>query len=191
MTGAVATQSLGRRNATRLNRLLAKGGEVALRRTFKHHHPPEKLVVDLRAKYMILCELRRKNVIDESQWEKISLAHGAEPNSDTFDFALLCILMVNVFSLPSVPSATDVSEMANIIQLKSLYDELKTCVSVDKQTYITKCQEISTILKNLGLSQEEMDGLKGCSGEKQEVLGGVASLLGQFSLYNCCIFFNR
>lgn len=210
LTGAFATQSpltscLGRRDTTRLNRLLVEGGEAALRRTFKHLHPPEKLVDELKDEYIytFLRELRRKNVIDESQWEKISPAHGAEPNSDTFDFALLCILMMNVFSLPSVPSETDVSERANIVKLKAIHDELcKMGVSVDEQTYITKCQEISTILENLGLSQEEIDRLKEHSEEEQypdgssevkhqgactlkEVCGGVASSPGQFSLHNC------
>lgn len=180
-TGAVATQSLGREDATRLNRLLVKGGEVALRRTFKHHHPPEKLADDLKgAMYNHLRELRRQNVIDNSQWEKIFPEHGAKRNSDTFDFPLLCILMMSVFRLTSVP------EIANIIKLKGLHDELKTCVSVDEQTYNIKRQEISTILKKLGLSQEEIDGLK----EEGEVLGGVASSLGQFSLFNCWLFFN-
>ena len=206
LTEAGATQSpltsyLGRKNATKLNRLLKKGGETALRRTFKRLHPPKKLKANLNANHTFLRELRRKNVIREHQWEKMfGPAHGAKPDSDTFDFALLYILMTCVFNLPSVPSETDVSERANIVRLKALHDELCIMgVSVDEQTSISKCQEVSTILENLGLSQEEMFHLKErCEKEKnphglpeeeeEEELGGVASSPGQFSLHNCWLF---
>ena len=163
--------SVEKTNGAKLRRLLIDGGATILRNVFDSYHPPANLAADLNANYLTLHNLLKKNVLHTAQWDQLFPPGGAAPDSRTFDFTLLFLLLTNICGLsppPSgwhiKPSPSDPSTEANLARItffcNDLYDYVSSTTSVDSHNFTCLWQEISAGLVDLGLNQEEIDRLK-------------------------------
>lgn len=112
-------------NYARLCRLLVDVGTQALRDTFDAIHPPANLHTILTAKKTMLQPLRKRKVINATQWGMLFPAIPSSVSSANFDITLLMVLLRNVCSLhppttgwDTLPSVTDVSHAADIARVK-------------------------------------------------------------------------
>ena len=163
--------SVEKANGNKLSRLLIDGGTTVLRNVFDSYHPPKTLSVNLYANYSILSNLRRKKILNGSQWEKLFPPGGGHPSSKNFDITLLFLLLSNICGLyppPSgpwhkMPPASDTSREANLTRVKfyrnELYGHLAT-TGIPTPEFIVKWQEVSSVLVSLGLNQSEVDRLR-------------------------------
>ncbi|CAH3015670.1 unnamed protein product [Porites evermanni] len=163
--------SVEKTNGNKLSRLLIDGGTTVLRNVFDSYHPPKTLSVNLYANYSILSKLRRKKILNGSQWEKLFPPGGGHPSSKNFDITLLFLLLSNICGLyppPSgpwhkMPPASDTSREANLTRVKfyrnELYGHLAT-TGIPTPEFIVKWQEVSSVLVSLGLNQSEVDRLR-------------------------------
>ena len=106
---------------TGLCRLLVDAGTQALKDTFNAIHPPANLQSVLAANKATLQSLRKRKVINATQWGKLYPVIPSSVSSSDFDTTLLMILLRNLCGLPSpaagwdtLPTATDVSLEADI-----------------------------------------------------------------------------
>ena len=113
-------------NYARLCRLLVDVGTQALRDTFDAIHPPANLITILTAKKITLQSLRKRKVINATQWGKLFPAIPTSVSSAHFDITLLMILLRNVCNLHSpatgwdtLPAVTDLSREADIVRVRS------------------------------------------------------------------------
>ena len=134
-------------NYARLCRLLVDAGTQALRDTFNAIHPPANLQSVLAANKATIQSLRKRKVINATQWEKLYPVIPSSVSSRDFDITLLMVLLRNLCGLPSpaagwdtLPAATDVSLEADIARVKyyrnSVYGHAE-CASVDDATFNT------------------------------------------------------
>ena len=96
------TSSIEETNGNKLRRLLIDGGTTVLRNTFDYYHPPANLIADLSSKriHFTLTKLRRKNILKDSQWDKLFPPPcGGPPNAINFDITLLFLLLRNICGL--------------------------------------------------------------------------------------------
>ena len=163
--------SVEKTNGNKLSRLLIDGGTTVLRNVFDSYHPPKTLSVNLYANYSILSNLRRKKILNGSQWEKLFPPGGGHPSSKNFDVTLLFLLLSNICGLyppPSgpwhkMPPASDTSREANLTRVKFYRNELYGHVAttgIPTAEFIVKWQEVSSVLVSLGLNQSEVDRLR-------------------------------
>ena len=163
--------SVEKTNGNKLSRLLIDGGTTVLRNVFDSYHPPKTLSVNLYANYSILSNLRRKKILNGSQWEKLFPPGGGHPSSKNFDITLLFLLLSNICGLyppPSgpwhkMPPASDTSREANLTRVKFYRNELYGHVAttgIPTAEFIVKWQEVSSVLVSLGLNQSEVDRLR-------------------------------
>ena len=163
--------SVEKANGNKLSRLLIDGGTTVLRNVFDSYHPPKTLSVNLYANYSILSNLRRKKILNGSQWEKLFPPGGGHPSSKNFDITLLFLLLSNICGLyppPSgpwhkMPPASDTSREANLTRVKFYRNELYGHVAttgIPTPVFDVKWQEVSSVLVSLGLNQSEVDKLK-------------------------------
>ena len=118
-------------SGTKLARLLIDGGTETLRRTFDSIRPPANLQAVLRTNQPLLNTLRKKRVINTSQWDILYPPGGAAPDSKAFDITLLCVLLRNICGLTApatgwdaLPPAADVSRKANLARIKYYRNKL-------------------------------------------------------------------
>ena len=151
-------------NYARLCRLLVDGGTKALRHTFDKFHLPANLFNVLKAgsrEHSTLQSLKRKRVINATQWGKLYPSPPSSVTSEDFDITLLTVLLRNVCGLTapatgwdSLPPASDTSVEANIARVKyyrnSVYGHAKQ-TSVDDPTYNLLWQDVSVALTALGV----------------------------------------
>ena len=167
------TSSIEETNGNKLRRLLIDGGTTVLRNTFDYHHPPANLIADLSSKriHSTLTKLRRKNILKDSQWDKLfPPPGGGPPNSIDFDITLLFLLLRNICGLSpplsgwdKLPPASDNSREANLARIKYYRNELYGHVAttgIPTPVFDVKWYEVSSVLVSLGLSQSEVDRLK-------------------------------
>ena len=167
------TSSVEETNGNKLRRLLINGGTTVLRNTFDYYHPPANLVADLSSKsiHSILTKLRRKNILKDSQWDKLfPPPGGGPPNAINFDITLLFLLLRNICGLSpplsgwdKMPPASDTSIEANLARIKYYRNELYGHVAttgIPTPVFDVKWHEVSSVLVSLGLSQSEVDRLK-------------------------------
>ena len=167
------TSSMEETNGNKLRRLLIDGGTTVLRNIFDYYHPPANLVADLSSKstHYILIKLRHKNILKDSQWDKLfPPPGGGPPNSINFDITLLFLLLRNICGLSpplsgwdKMPPATDTSREANLARIKYYRNELYGHVAttgIPTPVFDVKWHEVSYVLVSLGLSQSEVDRLK-------------------------------
>ena len=163
--------SVEKTNGNKLSRLLIDGGTTVLRNIFDSYHPPKMLFVNLHANYSILSNLRRKKILNGSQWEKLFPPGGGHPSSKNFDITLLFLLLSNICGLypptsgpwHKMPPASDTSREANLTRVKFYRNELYGHVAttgIPTPEFIVKWQEVSSVLVSLGLNQSEVDRLK-------------------------------
>ena len=165
------TSSVEKTNGNKLSRLLIDGGTTVLRNIFDSYHPPKTLFFNLHANYSILSNLRRKKILNESQWEKLFPLSGGHPSSKKFDITLLFLLLSNICGLypptsgpwHKIPPASDTSREANLTRVKFYRNELYGHVAttgIPTPEFIVKWQEVSSVLVSLGLNQSEVDRLR-------------------------------
>ena len=160
-------------NLTRLSRLLVEKGNEALRNTLDAIHPPADLPTFLNANIQSLQHLRLTyKVINDTQWNLLFPLSRNPPDSKTFDATLLTVLLRNICCLASpeewntIPLDTDRSPQANITRIKLLRNKVYTHVTstrqVDKATFENFWENISQVLVDLKIPQNEVDDLRTC-----------------------------
>ena len=167
---ALAPSTKETTNYARLCRLLVDGGTKALRHTFDNVHPPENLygVLNSPAELSILQDLKKKKVINDSQWDK--LYPSPSVTSIDFDITLLMVLLRNICGLAapatgwdSLPHASDTSVEANIARVKhyrnSVYGHAMQA-AVDDVTFKTLWLRITDALIGLGVDALTINKLK-------------------------------
>ncbi|XP_078372814.1 uncharacterized protein LOC144656467 isoform X2 [Oculina patagonica] len=149
-------------NYARLSRLLVDKGSQALRDTFNSIHPPEglNLVLASNPAHKTLQSLRKKKILNPTQWGKLYPATPSSVSSASFDTTLLIVLLRNICGLhapisgwDSLPPLSDTSKEANIARVKyyrnTVYGHASEA-SVDDETFNTYWQDISNALIALG-----------------------------------------
>ncbi len=149
-------------NYARLCRLLVDVGSQVLRETFDRVHPPGSLDTVLAdpAVHAKLQSLRKKKVLNPSQWGKLYPVVKSSVSSRDFDTTLLVLLLRNICSLvppatgwDSLPVVTDVAPEADIARIKfhrnTVYGHA-TDASVDDATFCVYWKEIKDTLVRLG-----------------------------------------
>ena len=158
-------------NYARLCRLLVDGGTKALRYTFDKFHPPANLFNILKpgsAKHSTLQSLRKKKILNASQWGKLYPSPPSSVTSEDFDITLLMVLLRNICGLTapatttaasthswdSLPPASNTSVEANIARVKyyrnSVYGHASQA-SVDDPKFNSLWRDISAALIALGV----------------------------------------
>ena len=149
-------------NYARLCRLLVDVGTQVLRETFDKIHPPRGLqkVLGGPAVFSILQSLRKRKVLNPSQWGELYPAIKSAVSSKSFDITLLMVLLRNICGLTSpatgwdnFPLATDVSQEADIARVKMYRNTVyghASQASVDDVTFGTCWKQIRDTLERLG-----------------------------------------
>ena len=176
-------------NYARLCRLLVDVGSQALRNTFDSIHPPAGLhgVLTKPPVHPILQTLRKKRILNPTQWAKLYPPSPSSVSSKDFDVTLLMLLLRNICGLippttgwDNLPPAADTSAEANIARVKYYRNHVyghASRASVDDATFNTYWQDISNALVGLGADAAAINRLKTESMDPviekhyQEVLG--------------------
>ncbi|XP_068679043.1 NLR family CARD domain-containing protein 3-like isoform X2 [Montipora foliosa] len=152
-------------NYARLCRLLVDIGSQALRDTFDRIHYPadlHKILSNTSAHYPKLLSLRKRKILNPTQWGKLYPTVCLSVSSASFDITLLVVLLRNIcgFSPPAstgswdeLPLPSDNSCEANIARIKYYRNEVyahASQASVDDATFNMLWQYISNALLALG-----------------------------------------
>ena len=149
-------------NYARLCRLLVDVGTQALRDTFDTIHPPATLPKVLSLAHPTLQSLRKKRILNPTQWGKLYPTHPSSASSASFDITLLMVLLRNICSLTppastgswdKLPLPGDNSREANIARIKYYRNQVyahASQASVDDATFNMLWQDISNALLALG-----------------------------------------
>ncbi len=145
-------------NYARLCRLLVDVGSQALRDTFDGIHPPAglHLVLARHPEHATLQTLRKKKILNATQWGKLFPTIPSTVSSASFDITLLGIMLRNICGLHapitgwnSLPPPADTGKEANIARVKyyrnTVYGHASEA-SVDDATFNTYWQDISNTL---------------------------------------------
>ena len=160
-------------NYARLCCLLVDGGTKALRYTFDNFHSPANLFNVLKAgspEHSTLQSLKRKRIINATQWGKLYPSPPSSLTSIDFDITLLMVLLRNICGLTapvtgwdSLPPASDTSVEANIARVKyyrnSVYGHASQA-SVDDPTFNSLWQDVSAALVVLGVDATAITKLR-------------------------------
>ena len=160
-------------NYARLCRLLVDGGTKALRYTFDKFHSPANLFNVLKSgspEHSTLQSLKKKRIINATQWDKLYPSPPSSVTSKDFDITLVMVLLRNICGLTapatgwdSLPSASDTSFEANIARVKyyrnSVYGHASQA-SVDNPTFNSLWQGVSAALVVLGVDAAAIRKLK-------------------------------
>ena len=160
-------------NYARLCRLLVDGGTKALRHTFDRLHSPANLFNVLKAssaEHSTLQSLKRKRIINATQWGKLYSSSPSSVTSEDFDITLLMVLLRNICGLTapstgwdSLPPASDTSVEANIARVKYYRNKVyghAIQASVDDPTFNTLWKDINGALVALGVDAASINRLK-------------------------------
>ena len=147
-------------NYARLCRLLVDVGAQALRDRLDAIHAPANLHEVLANNETVLQSLRKRKVINATQWGKLFPVFRSKVSSRDFDITLLIVLLRNLFKLHSpingqdaLPAATDLTLEAEIARIKyfrnSVYAHVEQA-SVDDVTFNAYWKDIRDTLVRLG-----------------------------------------
>ncbi|XP_068709711.1 NLR family CARD domain-containing protein 3-like isoform X7 [Montipora foliosa] len=152
-------------NYARLCRLLVDVGSQALRDTFDRIHSPatlNRILSSTSAHYPMLQSLRKRRILNPTQWEKLYPSVCSSVSSASFDITLLVVLLRNrcgsspplsTGSWDKLPLPGDNSCEANIARIKYYRNEVyahASQASVDDATFNMLWQDISNALLSLG-----------------------------------------
>ena len=153
-------------NGTRLRRLLLDGGTQTLRQLFDSIHPKGALPGVFKTHEVLL---RRKCHFDD-QKELLFPPSGGQPDSKDFDITLLILLLTNICTSlkepttgwSSEPSSSDQSKEANIVRIRLFRNKIQHLPSseISDDQFEKLWNELSEVLKALGLPDEEINNLK-------------------------------
>lgn len=149
-------------NYARLCRLLVDVGTHVLREIFDRHCPPGALPETLVSPPILITlqALRKRRVLNPSQWGKLFPAFKHSVTSKEFDVTLLMLLLRNICGLvppgtgwDSLPLAGDKTYQADIVRIKfyrnTVYGHASEA-SVDDVTYVRYWRDIKDTLVRLG-----------------------------------------
>ncbi|XP_022783613.1 E3 ubiquitin-protein ligase DZIP3-like [Stylophora pistillata] len=147
-------------NYARLCRLMVDVGTQALRDTFDAFHPSANLLAVFVGNKATLQVLKKRNVINATQWGELFPTISSSVSSANFDITLLMVLLRNLCGLPSpatgwdkLPAVTDVSREADIARIKyyrnTVYGHAGRA-SVDDATFNANWGDIRDTLVRLG-----------------------------------------
>ena len=149
-------------NYARLCRLLVDVGCHALRERFDQIHSPAGLYTLLSnpAVHATLDSLRKKRVLNPSQWGKLYPAIRSSVTSVNFDITLLMVLLRSICGLTppatgwdNLPPATDLTVEADIARVKFYRNTMyghASHASVDDVTFSTCWNDIKDTIVRLG-----------------------------------------
>ena len=149
-------------NYARLCRLLVDVGCHALRKRFDQIHSPAGLYTLLSnpAVHATLDSLRKKRVLNPSQWGKLYPAIRSSVTSVNFDITLLMVLLRSICRLTppatgwdNLPPATDLTVEADIARVKFYRNTMyghASHASVDDVTFSTCWNDITDTIVRLG-----------------------------------------
>ena len=135
-------------------------------------HPPAGLhgVLTKPPVHLILQALRKKRILNPTQWDNLYPSTPSSVSSNDFDVTLLMLLLRNVCGLTppttgwdNLPPAADMSVEANITRLKYYRNHVvghASQASVDDTTFNTYWQDISNALVGLGADAAAISKLK-------------------------------
>ena len=161
-------------NYARLCRLLIDIGSQALRDTFDKIHAPARLNAVLAANTSTLQNLRKKRVLNATQWSRLYPAIATSTSLANFDITLLIVLLRHICGLKPptktrswdrVPPTTDVSREADIVRLKCFRNDIyghAEKAAISDSEFSTYWQNISDTLVRLGGKsyEKEIDSLQ-------------------------------
>lgn len=148
-------------NYSRLCRLLVDVATCVLREMFDTLRPPGALpeVLVRSPIFSTLQSLRKKKILNASQWGKLFPAIKHSVSSKEFDMTLLMVLLRHICNLKppvtgwySLPPPTDVSCEADIVRIKNYRSTIygHANASVDDITYAAYWHDIRNTLFRLG-----------------------------------------
>ena len=149
-------------NYARLCRLLVDVGSHVLRERFNQIHSPAGLFTLLSnpTVHYTLDSLRKKRVLNPSQWGKLYPAIRSSVTSVNFDITLLMVLLRNICGLTppttgwdNLPPATDLTLEADIARVKFYRNTVyahASHASVDDVTFSTYWKDITDTIVRLG-----------------------------------------
>ena len=159
-------------NYARLCRLLVDVGSQALRDKLDNIHPPAGLhgvLKSLPARNK-LQSLRKKRILNPTQWAKLYPVNPSTLSSKDFDVTLLILLLRNICGLTppatgwdKLPPAGDTSVEGNIARVKYYRNHVyghSNEASVDDLAFNSYWQDISTALVGLGADAAAINKLK-------------------------------
>ena len=159
-------------NYARLCRLLVDVGTQALRDTFDNIHPTAGLhrILASPPVHDTLKALRKKRILNPSQWEKLYPTIPSELSTANFDITLLMLLLRNIcgFTPPAtgwnnLPPVTDTSTEANLARVKYYRNNVyahASQASTDDASFNSCWQDISNALIGLGADASVISKLK-------------------------------
>ena len=160
-------------NFARICRLLVDGGALALRNVFDGIHPPVNLQAVLSGCSPTLQNLKKKGILNNSQWKLLFPTPPACADSSNFDITLLVLLLRNICGLPTpakgwndLPLATDTNVQDDIARIKFYRNSIfahapkASLTDLDFSSYWT---EIRDALVRLGVKVTDIDQLKDTS----------------------------
>ena len=159
-------------NYARLCCLLVDSGSQAFRNKFDSIHPPAGLhgVLTKPPAHPILQTLRKKRILNPTQWAKLYPPSPSSVSSKEFDVTLLMLLLRNICGLippttgwDNLPPAADTSAEANIARVKyyrNLVVGHARQASVDDTTFNSYWLDISNALIGLGADAAAISKLK-------------------------------
>lgn len=174
MASATFSSTKETTNYARLCRLLVDVGSQVLRETFDRIHSPSRLHAVLAHPLVetTLHSLKKKRIINPTQWSKLYPVVRSSVSSKNFDVTLLMILFRNICNLitpvtgwDNIPPASDTSLEADIVRIKfyrnTVYAHANQA-SVDDATFSQHWQDIRDTLVRLGgraVYEEAIDSL--------------------------------
>lgn len=135
-------------------------GSQVLRDAFDKIHQPVDLHKALASARPSLQSLRKKRILNPTQWGKLYPTISSSVSSANFDITLLILLLRNICDLSppatgwdSLPPDADTTIEANIARVKfyrnNVYGHVKQA-SVDEPTFDSYWKDISNALTGLG-----------------------------------------
>lgn len=164
MAAPPVTSTKDTTNYARLCRLLIDVGSETLRNIFDGFHPPATLSTELARSPVLtkLQSLKKKKVLNLTQWNKLYPPTSSSVSSKQFDITLLTVLLRNICGLSppattgswdNPPPAKDTSVEADIVRVKyfrnTLYGHVEQA-SVDDATFNNHWRDIRETLVRLG-----------------------------------------
>ena len=156
--------------AALLSQLLLDIGYKTLKRKFDSFHPPESLRASLKSRYKMLLALRSKRLLKPKHWGKLFPQYPAQPDSNTFDLTLLCLLFRTICNLSPPPTgwdneppSEDCSATANMARIAYLRKSVLRHVNeakLDASSFEKLWQDISKALVDLGADQNDVAHLR-------------------------------
>ena len=182
-TSSLLSSSNDTFNGIKLMGLILDGGTEAFRKVFQGIHTgnlqvllscksnsstctsSSSMCTSSTCNYCCLFALKKRNVINQNQWDKLYTAHPSKPNVNDFDITLLSVLLRNICGLSSpstgwdkLPRLSDHSVEADIVRIKLFRNEHFGHIphpAVSEADFKSLWAEISLPLVRLGIDKRK------------------------------------